>query len=534
MKKAILKIILLLVFFSGKLFAQTASVPDAAFLSYLKNNYPQTIDISNKLLTEEAEKITGTLACAGCGISNLQGIQYFIAATEVSFPSNNVATIPDIAGLTALLSLDLSSNKLKALPSLNGLTNLRMLNVSNNLLVSLPHPATNTFLEEINASGNLLSSVPDLSNLINLKTLNIQDNKVSSLPSLVNLKALETLLIAENRISTLPDLSKNTALIYLNASNNKLSTTPDLSSNTALQEIILDSNNLTNSPDLTGLNQLNHVILENNYLTFQDIIPFAAYPGYDTVFSFVPQKKLKVGTEIEAVEGDSLTLQTTIDGSVTGVSYAWYFQNTLDATVQKDAYTIKKVAVSDSGFYFARLTHPAFPGLVLETDSFHLLVSPCLDVSKITYASTEINCVTPGTITVNYAASTSGLVYTLIDQAGTVSSSATGLFTGLTKPNYTLKIKNAVCERAYPATITLQQNDCKEVFITPGSVDENSKVSFYDSGKVVIYDKSGRVVKKLTIPASWDGRNEQGKIVPGYYIANINNGQTYVRISVIY
>jgi flagellar hook assembly protein FlgD len=53
------------------------------------------------------------------------------------------------------------------------------------------------------------------------------------------------------------------------------------------------------------------------------------------------------------------------------------------------------------------------------------------------------------------------------------------------------------------------------------------------NGKAIVYSSAGQKVKELTLPAYWDGKNQQGKIVDsGYYIIIVNE-QMNIPISVM-
>jgi hypothetical protein len=150
----------------------------------------------------------------------------------------------------------------------------------------------------------------------------------------------------------------------------------------------------------------------------------------------------------------------------------------------------------------------------------------------------EINCLKSGTLDViwNTAPSVS-LTYTLKSPVtGKIYSSSAGSFNGLTESNYNLAVQSGIsCQKQYPATINIPIEECTETFITPDKDGDKDSFYFTASGKAIIYDKNGNIVKTLIIPSEWDGSSKLGKLVSqGYYVADINDGQEFIKISVIY
>jgi hypothetical protein len=130
----------------------------------------------------------------------------------------------------------------------------------------------------------------------------------------------------------------------------------------------------------------------------------------------------------------------------------------------------------------------------------------------------------------------SGLVYELKSPiTGKVFTSTTGKISGLTEPSYILSIKTPTgCSKSYPKEIKIPTQKCKDYLVTPDN-DGNADTFFFEAtGKVEIYDKRGNMVKRLTIPSEWDCTSDKGKVASGYYIANINDGESQIGLSVVY
>lgn len=72
------------------------------------------------------------------------------------------------------------------------------------------------------------------------------------------------------------------------------------------------------------------------------------------------------------------------------------------------------------------------------------------------------------------------------------------------------------------------------MLLRPDGDGENDAFFIKQQGKVIIYYKTGEHVKVLQIPAEWDGSVKGGKVAPGYYFVDINNGESIINVRVIY
>lgn len=471
---------------------QTASIPDPIFLSFLKSNYPATINASNQLIISKAAEVTGSLVCKQLDITSLEGIQYFTGITMLDADDNLLTNVSQVSGLTALQTLRLENNQITTLPSLSNLTNLRVLAAYDNQLQSLPDLSNNTQLRQLTLYNNQITSLPDLTSLVNL--------------------------------------------LRIDLGNNKLSVTPDVSSNVLLTQLSLDRNFLTEAPDLSNLNNLNEVQLHANYFSFGDLLPYISHPDF-SIFEISPQKVFPVNN-IEPIENNTLILSTGIDASISNVTYTWYHNSSLVGSVTKDSLIINPVTNSHQGNYYSVLTHPSFPGLQLTTAILNVDVITCPSISDFSFEYGNINCIETGTLKVNLT-SLPTQVYTFYLSSpitGDTLTSNTGFFEGLTQPMYSLSVKSgALCQVAFPDPLNIPFEECKEVFITPDGDGDKDSHYFSQFGSAVIYDKSGKVVQTLTIPGEWAGSSKTSSLVaPGYYVADINQGEAIINISVLY
>lgn len=188
-------ITILLISCSNILFGQTTAIPDANFeLALILSGY-DTGSPDGSIPTANINTIT-SLDISGLQISNLTGIQDFIALTTLNCAGNQLS------------SLDVSQN-----------TDLTILKCHSNQLTSLD-VNQNTVLTELWCQSNQLTS------------LDVSQNTT-----------LIFLLCYINQLTNI-DVTQNAALIYLICYNNQL-TTLDVTYNINLELLHCESNNLT-------------------------------------------------------------------------------------------------------------------------------------------------------------------------------------------------------------------------------------------------------------------------------------------------
>lgn len=533
--KNFFKILLLVLLLPLEVAAQTVAVPDDNFLTYLKTNFPQVIDANDALIITEAAKVTGSINCYNHNISSLEGIQYFTGIQFIYAGNNLIANLPDISALSNLEVLNVSENHLTALPALNTLTKLRKLFIYTNQLQAIPDISNCSLLTDLVAYNNQLQTLPDLS-LPNLLFLEVGGNQLTVLPNLNGVPVLEKLLAWSNKITALPDLSPLQNLKVLNIGANELTVTPDLSGNTLIEEVIFNHNYLTIAPDLSGHTALKHVILEHNYLSFEDLIPFTSNPAFSSIFSVSPQRIFKIAESKNIKENESLILSTAIDQNITGITYVWYKGISQIQSSSEDTLQIQPVTLSDSGLYYCIIQHPSLPNLQLHTDTFNIQVYPCLDISTLTLTRNGIDCIKTGELQVDTTSvSAQDLIYRLESSTtGKSFASEAGAFKGLSEPEYTLTIEaSPSCIKTY-GTVKIPVDPCEDIYITPDNDGEKDSYFISATGTAIIYDKNGNRVKTLTLPSDWDGYGKSGKVPPGYYLVEINDGEDFLNITVIY
>lgn len=300
--------------------AQNFWVPDAAFRTILKANYPTCFTAQDSLITNCPNLILDSILyiTSNSSLQNLDGLQYMTGLTSLdiwlcqnlssipSFPpllnsivlyGNSLTTIPALP--PTLTELVCSQSNLSALPQLPQTVN--WLVVSETALTQLP--ALPNTLVKLDCSYNQLTTLPampdslrflycqnnygidsikyfnsvlqiltcgnfniQISNLPNsLEELSIIHSNLNSLPNLPpNLTRLEC---SFNNLNQLPNLPAG--LKVLNASYNNISSLPILPD--SLKVLLIDNLKLSNLPSLPS--KIESMLCSNNNLGILPNLP---------------------------------------------------------------------------------------------------------------------------------------------------------------------------------------------------------------------------------------------------------------------
>ncbi len=210
----------------GQVAINDINFPDANFRTIVTGSAIDTTD--DDLLSDSEIQAVAILYVDAKNISDLKGIEYFTALTDLSCFSNQLPSL-DVSKNTALTQLHCGSNKL---PSLD--------------------VSKNTALTILYCYSNQLTSL-DVSKNTALTYLSCGNNKLPSLDVSKN-TALTSLFCNTNQLTSL-DVSKNTALTRLECYTNSL-TSLDVSKNTALTHLSCHTNLLTSLNVANGNNNI--------------------------------------------------------------------------------------------------------------------------------------------------------------------------------------------------------------------------------------------------------------------------------------
>ncbi|MFK7833559.1 MAG: T9SS type A sorting domain-containing protein [Winogradskyella sp.] len=229
--KVLLSVVLFL-FSMCFLEGQTTIIPDANFENYLETHSADGAVVTvgdaasmgdgianNSLVLTENITDVLLLDVSGLGISDLTGIEDFLALENLFCSDNNIESL-NITSNINVVSLLCGSNSLAALDLSNN-ANLETLNCADNQIQNLDI-SNNLLLKNLTASGNQLTAI-DVSNHPDLALLSVSNNRITGELVLNNNPNLESLFCASNQITTL-NLAANTVLKNIDASNNALTT----------------------------------------------------------------------------------------------------------------------------------------------------------------------------------------------------------------------------------------------------------------------------------------------------------------------
>lgn len=301
------------VFFISTLnYAQNTYIPDDNFEQALINLGYDVGPLNDYIPTANINTITDLDLSPFFNnkISNLKGIEGFIALTILNidnhnidslnlnfnsnlkhlFCNNNVLTSLNISNNTALEILKCNNNLLTTLDLSNN-SSLRALECSFNQIINLD-VSSNTSLIDFVCKNNFITNI-DISNNIALREFQCGDNQLSRLDVTNNTNLIY--LYCENNVITNLDVTNNIALIDLYCFSNELSEL-NLSQNNALTSLICSENQLCylnikngnnsdmNSIDFSSNPDLNCVIVDNKNNILSTWIPntFLNYANYES------------------------------------------------------------------------------------------------------------------------------------------------------------------------------------------------------------------------------------------------------------
>ena len=484
--------------------AQTFEIPDANFKKYLQDSLPSVMNTEGQLLIAEANKYPLLLKINDKGIQDVSGLEHFTSTVSFLAYSNNLRNVKGLEKLKKLDAVILFSNQIDSLPTLP-FFNLKLLNLIDNKLTYMPLLDSLEKLEDLNLARNNLKALPSFSSLKNLLYIECGENQLTSLPDFSNNKNLKKILCYKNQLTKLPILNNNTLLNYLHADYNYLDTLQDFS--------YLDS--------------LQYVNVSGNQLTFEDLLPSTKHPRFSSVFVYSPQRNVGTKQTFDLNEFDNLELNLKIDINISTNSYKWFRNGQYLKTTNKCILVLEHVQLADSGTYTCEVTNsnPTLSALVLKCEPIHVKIKDCISFTKPTITVQNANCNEGGKIDIKFSQIMGGLApYEYQIQGKNVHqkySSTNGKFESITPDDYQLIVKDAgICFKELSESIILTHNlnKCNEIILTPNGDGKNDEFYFNEIGVFKIYNSKGLLIRKIDAPTTWDGTNEKGEAVPGYYI----------------
>ena len=269
--------------------AQIVNIPDANFKAALVGNASINTNMDAEIQVSEAAAYTGAINVSQLNITDLTGIEEFVALDYLDCSRNYISGL-DVSANIALTYLDCSGNYLPGSSGFNGYNNdyvyyLDTLDVSANIAITILK-CNNNGLLSLNTTGLTALTYIDCSFNSRLYfapmwAAPVLYHSSSPLLNFSSNTALTYLNCSSNALSSL-DVSENTALTYLDCSNYNWSedeimveggvtlSSLNLSANTALTYLNCIGNVLS-SLDLSTCNELTFLDCSYNQLTSLDV-----------------------------------------------------------------------------------------------------------------------------------------------------------------------------------------------------------------------------------------------------------------------
>ncbi len=494
------------------------SIPDTAFLDFIKSKYPSAIDANNKLIISEALKINAIYYPYG-KVKTIEGIQYFKNLKTLAVYKSTLSHIPNLDSLTQLQRLIIYENQLDSIPSLKKIAKLTNLTAYSNKLKTLPELPDICLLDTLSLGLNLfenIDAVADLKNLVNFGAWNC-------------------------KLKTAPDLSQSIHLKSISlGSNLYIETIPGLSKLTELEYIDFDRNHFSQLPDLTANVNLKKAKFFQNQLTFGDLLPNINHP-YFSNFEYAPQDSIGNSHSFAVYEGESFLYDFNIDKTISSNVYRLYKNDILIDSNKTGSISFSKITLADQGSYRFEIvnTTAALSKLKLHTRPIYISVIPLINASSLRYSTENINCNELGSAKIDLLSivgGTSPYTAKLISSIGkdTVTAGSNGLFLGLQEEDYDLIITDVQQKKlVLPKKINIKANyeECKPLVITPDGDGNNDELYLAYNEKIRIFDKQGLLINELNGPNYWKATNTKGETVSsGYYVIRTTDASIKVYV----
>lgn len=338
-------------------------------------------------------------------------------------------------------------------------------------------------LSEVDLSNTGVQDVNGLQYFTNIHTLDLSHNELSTLPSLNSLIQLKTLNLSHNNFTTLTGINTLKNITTLDLSYNQITTFPSLHIDIAVNDFDISHNQLTEITTFQKGNSLNTMDISHNNIS--------------NLQSF--ENNFQVLNSLN-VENNYIYFE----------DYADLF--TYNIAINKESQ--KKAVVDVPSVVYVGDT------LVISTDfdqqsfnTFKLKQSPeSFVVTTSTPASTLSFIVTDLTVEGSFFIETTNSIYS--------------------DNTFSTAIFYLTVEEKQPDPEPEEEIIYQTEIIPDGTLDEQS-VYLEGTGEATIFSKTGAIYHHFNLPYEWNGSNESGLIIPGYYIIKMGDDKV-VKITVIY
>lgn len=237
-----------------------------------------------------------SLACDGCGLSNIGFISGLENLTSLSAAHNSITDlspmtnlskvtslnlannkISDISSISALplTDIDLSVNKISDIGALRGIDSLNYVSLDYNSISDLSPLDGKSHLYTLSLNHNNISDISPIKDCFRMYLLDLSYNTISDISALTTIDDLYMLNLRSNSISDISPLGECKKLIdegdTLDLRNNVISDISVLSEFTNTKHIYLSDNNISDISPLKNCTALEMLRINNNNIS--DISP---------------------------------------------------------------------------------------------------------------------------------------------------------------------------------------------------------------------------------------------------------------------
>ncbi len=197
---------------------------------------------------------------------SISGLAILIMAGEFQ-GKWDISDMRFVAGLTALLQLNISFNKISEIRGLEGLSSLQQLDLSENQISEIGGLEGLSSLQQLDLGGNQISKIVGLEGLSALQQLNLATNQINEIVGLERLSSLQQLILTNNQISEIAGLEVLSSLQQLYLGSNKISEIRGLEGLSSLQQLQLHNNQISEIRGLEHLTSLEKLNISKNNIS---------------------------------------------------------------------------------------------------------------------------------------------------------------------------------------------------------------------------------------------------------------------------
>ncbi len=356
----------------------------------------------------------------------------------------------------------------------------------------------------------------------NLKKVNFKGNKLEevifkSAPQMFDIR------LQENNLNKIIGLENVPRLEYFNCHDNFLTELKGLETAYELVELTCQNNKISSICDLKNLKKLRILNADSNSMTFQDLLPIATHPNFNSNFTLGGQSKIG-NDQLISITGHekSVSLSFGVDVDVPGTIFTWY-KNGLLVNSSGSTLVLHDPTISDTGTYTCLLTntHPNLRNIVLTSNTIRLTAKQCPSLQNIEYIISHPKCEGLGKVTFIKTIESSiiqlkGDKYDKEFNGNNANELESGTF------NYKVLNKEYCLLAKGSFEIPERKEDCQYFTISPNADGNEDQFYIPEKGVAKVYNKAGALIKEIPTPHFWDGSDHNGKVQIGLYIIHVS------------